>query len=322
MECSRANVGRLSLDQFVEVVSTVYKAHDKYRSLWDVWCHTLHHAAGVAKQIRMGKVDQELFHEMADFSLWFFTLILKLQGKFGEIEGSFVEPRDRFIRIQSSCSDLLWHKYPKLCPSCAPAAGKLTTAPAQGPIQCECVAHQNPTEPKNARRERLLAVRDYAVPIDSEKPTTIDDWQAMFADVFDKMLASTSAIVITLHLMEELGEVADAMIRMYTYKEETFRLGEPNWRQINLESQLADVFSCCFALAEKLDRLQATGVPETTRRLSGIIWQRYGSDALRSFFCPFCKSTVCRCPIILVPPTRTTEELLANYQKPDEERMR
>lgn len=321
MECSQTNVGRLSLDQFVEVVSTVYSMHDKQRSLWDVWCHALHHAAGVAKQIRMGKVDQQLFNEMADFSLWFFTLILKLRGKFGEIEGSFVEPRDRFIRIQSSCSDLLWHKYPKLCPSCVLSAGKLTAATAQGPIRCECVAHQNPTEPKDARRERLLAVRDYAIRINRDKPTTIDGWQEMFADVFDEILASTSPIDITLHLMEELGEVADAMIRMYTYKEETFRLGEPNWRQMNLESQLADVFSCCFALAEKLDRFQAKGVPGRTQRLSGIIWRRYGSDDLRSFFCPFCKSIVCCCPIILVPPIRTTGELLANYHRPDEERV-
>ncbi len=132
---------------------------------------------------------------------------------------------------------------------------------------------------------------------------------------------------IVLRLMEELGEVSDAMIRMYTYSEKNFVNGEPNRRQLNLEGEIADAFSWLFALVEKLDSLKQKthengkqGSEPTTAhtasvRLSGIIWDRYGSDALNSFCCWKCKARECRCQIILVPATRPTEELMQKFHE-------
>jgi len=126
-----------------------------------------------------------------------------------------------------------------------------------------------------------------------------------------------------LRLMEELGKASDAMIRMYSYTEGKFQLGEPNWRQMKLEAQLADVFSWLFGLVEKLGRLkhactnhkvQPDAESLDSPRLSEIIWRRYGSDDAHSFFCPFCKGTVCSCPIVLVPATKPAEELKAKFQ--------
>lgn len=314
MECSRTSVGQLPLDEFVNVVAAIYSVHDKHRSIWDVWCHTLHHAAGVAHQVRIGGIEKKLYEEIADFSLWLFTTVLKMKGNFGESAGTIEES---LIRIGSSCSDLLWHKYPNICPLCS--TDRIPSTP--GLIPCKCSGQITESEEKDARRQRLLGVRNYGNNIRHEKPSSIDAWQQMFADVFRKSLASLSLRQIVLHIMEELGEASDAMIRMYTYKEETFRLGEPNWRQVNLEGQLADVFSRTFALAEKLHLLKSEtqssdAGPSEPVRLSGIIWKRYGSDGLRSFFCPFCKQPVCCCPIILVPATRPVEELLRKFQLP------
>jgi len=162
--------------------------------------------------------------------------------------------------------------------------------------------------------------------IHSEKPKGIDEWQRMFGEIFEPNLATLTLKDIALHLMEELGEASNAMIRMYSYKEETFRSGEPNWRQTNLETQLADVFSWLFALAAKLDLLRqvgdqqrkqlsgSTSVPAPPVRLSGIIWGRYGSEEMRSFYCPFCGKIVCGCAIISVPATRSAEELREKFQ--------
>src|SRR3989442_7640886 len=113
MESLSANVGQKPLDEFVDVVAKIYSAHDKHRSIWDVWCHTLHHAAGVAEQIRKGVHDDCLQREIADFSLWLFTMVLKLRGEFGRSEGSFEAPADKFIRIRNNCSDVLWQRYPR-----------------------------------------------------------------------------------------------------------------------------------------------------------------------------------------------------------------
>src|SRR6266478_16574 len=295
MESSSANVGQKPLDEFVDVVAKVYSAHDKNRSIWDVWCHTLHHAAGVAEQIRKGAPDEVLYREVADFSLWLFTMVLKLGREFGKSEGSFEAPPDKFIRIQSTCSDLLWHKYPKSCPSCfAPRIGsESTNAAGLGHLNpCECRARRPEAEDLVGRNERIRALRNHSELFRVEKPNSIDEWQKMFGSVFEANLKALSLTDIALRLMEKIGEASDAMIRMYTYSEKNFVDGEPNRRQSNLEGKIADVFSWLFGLAEKLDYLhqrthedrkqgsEPMAIPPQPVRLSGIIWARYGSGTL------------------------------------------
>src|SRR5438876_1021941 len=251
MEPSSASVGQKSLDEFVDVVAKIYIAHDKNRSIWDVWCHTLHHAASVAEQIRTGETGKILHKEIADFSLWLFTTVLKLRGKFGQSEGTFEAPHDRFIRIQSTCSDLLWHKYPKVCPFCLdrkPASDSQAEASVGSLITCHYGEILRVVEDTDSRRKRATALRHRSDAIRSEMPASIDEWQKMFTEIFEADLAVLTLKDIALRLMEELGEASNAMIRMYSYKEETFRFGEPNWRQTNLELQLADVFSWLFLL--------------------------------------------------------------------------
>ncbi len=327
MEYSREDAGKTPLDDYVRVVASIYGTHDGHRSIWDVWCHTLHHAAGVAEQIRKGVHDDCLQREIADFSLWLFTMVLKLRGEFGRSEGSFEAPADKFIRIRSNCSDMLWQRYPRLCPSCH------GTTISQGSVieiavdACDCRAHPRALEDEDAWRRRIAAVREYSGRIRSGKPSAIDEWQEMFGAVFSGDLSLFSLSDIALHLMEELGEVSDAMIRMYSYSPRSFVDGEPNWRQVRLEAQLADVFSWLFALVEKLNSLKllARGSETQGRKmistpvkavsLSGIIWQRYGSDSLRSFCCWKCKLPACGCQIILVPATQPNAELLQKYRQ-------
>ena len=320
MEHSRADVGLTSLDEFVDVVASIYSPHDRYRSIWDVWCHTLHHAAGVAEQIRREINDERLYREIADFSLWLFTAVLKLKGKFGQSKDTSEAPLESLVRIQNTCSELLWHRYPKLCPHCSGrkiATGNADDASLGAVGPCECLPRQPKIGDEEARRKRLTAVRNHSEKISGEKPASIDEWQKMFGTIFAKSLTVLSLPDIALHLMEELGETSDAMIRMYSYKETNFRLGEPNWRQLNLEAQLADVFSWLFALVEKLE--QERGDREEQRstesiRLSKIIWDHYGSDDLHTFYCATCKNTLCTCSIILVPNTRPIEDLLSKFQ--------
>src|SRR5260370_5993085 len=266
----------------------------------------------------MGGVEEKLHEEIADFSLWLFTTVLKLKGKFGESEGRSETAQESLIRIGNSCSDLRWHKYPNLCHSCSgrKIAGDTTIPASLGLNPCECLSRRPETEKKEERRKRLSGVHNYSDRVRGEKPISIDGWQQMFSAIFASNLTSLSLTQMALHVMEELGEASDAIIRMYTYKEETFRSGEPNWRQLNLEGQLADVFSRTFALAEKLNLLtnQSSDAKRAESvRLSGIIWKRYGSESLTPFFCPFCKHPVCRCPLIFVPATRPIDELLQKF---------
>jgi len=326
---SRHEIGQIPLDEYVDAVASIYSTHDGKRSIWDVWCHTLHHAAAIAEQIRRHGPNEKLHTEIADFSLWLFTAILKLKGKFGQSEGRAETPQESVIRIQSSCADLIWHKYPKLCPTCF--ANETVAHEKPGHLNiCECPAQRAENENDDTRRKRTTAVRHYSEGVRNKKPSGVDEWQEMFGAIFAKNLATLSPSDIALHIMEELGEASDAMVRMYTYSERNFIDEEPNWRQSDLEGELADVFSWLFALVNKLDTAKAgiqkdrdqdsrpAAVSTESVRLSGIIWDRYGSDSSNSFCCRKCKGIVCNCQIILVPNTHSIEMLVQKFRQAED----
>src|SRR6266436_5374053 len=219
MRSNRTNAGSMPLDDYVQVVAQVYGKHDKHRSLWDVWLHALHHAAGIAEQIRRN--GPHLHREIADFSLWFFTALLKLKGRPGDLESG--QTAESLIKIQNSCSDLLWHRYPKCCPRCH------TIEKSKNSLAKTCSCSDGAeTEKRNKqeRRELIIRILDHSKEIIEQKPNAIDEWQGMFEMIFGSKLSSMSVAEIALHLMEELGEASDAMVRMYTYKQETFTSGE------------------------------------------------------------------------------------------------
>jgi len=163
MECSRATVGRMQLDEYVTVIAGVYATQDANRSIWDVWCHALHHGAAIVERIRRKSPAADLTREIADFALWLLTAVHKLSGHFGESRGGPSETNvEPFIRIASSCSDLLWHKYPRICPSCYArrsgdnrASGK--SADFRKP--CDCAVHPDHSQDKESRMQTIIALR-------------------------------------------------------------------------------------------------------------------------------------------------------------------
>jgi NTP pyrophosphatase (non-canonical NTP hydrolase) len=325
MQYSRATVGPMQLDDYVRVVPQIYGAHDQNRSIWDVWCHTLHHGAAVAERIRKNEPPDKLFREIADFSLWLFTFVQKLSGRPGKRKSPNETDVETLIRIASSCSDLIWHRYPGVCHLCY--ARRTKTDRRRGLLNlCDCAAHPPDCREKKTKRLDSRDLRRFSEANRGRKPKTIDRWQAMFGDVFKANIERLSLLEIGFHLMEELGEVSDAMVRMYSYTENDFRAGEPVWRQARLEGQIADVFSWLFALVEKLNHLerkeaQANRKAGGTRSpspepvtLSGVIWRRYGSERLQSFRCPACDRAVCSCRLLFVPATRPVREWLQKFR--------
>ena len=314
MQYSRATVGQLQLDEYVAVVPKIYSAHDQSRSIWDVWCHTLHHGAAVAERIRKKAPAHKLFTEVADFTLWLLTAVYKLSGRPGTRKTVAETPAETLVRIGSSCSDLLWHRYPGVCHLCYARRMKITKG-SQGQGRrnlgltdpCDCSEQSPDCRDKKTKRLDSTSLRKFSEANRSRKPTTIDDWQAMFAAIFGPNIKQLSPADIGLHLMEELGEVSDALVRMYSYTKKDFCAGEPNWRQARLEGQIADVFSWLFALVQKLNEAE----PVT---LSAIVWRRYGSDRLQAFRCPACDRVVCSCRLIFIPATNPMKEWLQKFR--------
>ena len=325
--------GDLQLDEYVEVVHEIYREHDAQRSIWDVWSHTSHHASAIAEEIRKGADAEDLQRDIADFSLWLFTTLKRLTGSVGEAKEN-ESLQDSLIRVSSKASHLLWNRYPGICPGCywhrtVQGTREMTTSERATPCNCLLRAperHRTKAERNEHRRNqrlRALALRKFAAETRNNMPAGIDGWQEMFATIYMGTLRNLTITEVGLRFMEEIGEVSDALIRMYSYTETDFKLGEPSWRQLRLEDELADIFSWLFGLIVKLDLLCKTATPFITTiasqvslnwnlKLSSILWKRYGSSELNSFHCPHCRQAHCSCKILFVPNMRGVEALRAH----------
>ena len=282
----------------------------------------LHHAAAIAERARKKAPADDLFQEIADFALWLFTAVHKLEGPIGKIQNSNETPLETVIRIRSGCSNLLWHRYPRFCPLCyerRTEGDRKLEKSESFPDPCDCLLNDDQPQDKPLRRAAVVALRGLSEETRNKKPKSIDEWQEMFGTIFRANLKHLSLGDATSHLLEELGEALDAMIRMSSYRNEDFVKGEPDHRQLRLEAQVADVFSWLFAVVQKIDSITQAPV-----RLSEIIWSRYGCEDLYLFWCPFCERAACACPLTFVPATRPVEELKALFKSstPSPERVK
>ena len=316
MAITRDTVGNISLDDFVDAVSGIYSKQDEKRSIWDIWFHATHHAASIGEEVRKQQPGDKLLKEVADFSMWLFTFVGKIYHDIGIPLGKPERPEESAIRIKYGFSDLIWNKYPYICPVCfwrRLSKGMDVSATSLND-PCDCLLYEVEFREEPQKKEHINKLRSYAKTHYENKPTSVDEWQKMFSVIYQANLRHLSLADIAFHLLEEVGEVSDAMVRMYTYSKDEFESGEPSWRQMYLENEIADVTSWIFALVNKLEWVETIAkgyeryislgeeilrpIPYT---LSGIIWKRYGSPSGQDLYCPHkCKQPICECPIYLV----------------------
>ena len=317
MRITRNTIGTLPLDDFVAAVAGIYAEKDINRSVWDVWLHTVHHAASIGEEARKYKPGRKLYIEIADFSMWLFTFVGKIRGPVG-LQVGHQSQTESAIRTEVAFSDLIWNKYPRICPVCF--GRRLDQGVSLSDIQltdaCDCFLHSVEDRDPKRTRSHIDQLRLYAEERrhQGDMPPSVDEWQKMFAEIFQANLRHLNLTSIAFHLLEEVGEVSDAMVRMYTYVKPEFQPGEPTWHQYSLENEIADVCSWLFTLVNHLQLIpdiikeyeiflhgrEVTQKEEV--KLSSIIWGRYGNDQLEKLYCPHCKAPEkCACQIVLVP---------------------
>lgn len=315
------SVGKLSLDGIVDIVPGIYSSKDDFRSVWDIWLHATHHAAAIGEEVRKYKPGQKLLKEIADFSMWLFTFAGKIKGEFRELAGNNYRIGEYTIRTERGFSEIIWNKYPRVCPVCFWRRIRNGSEEIGMPCDCliyevegrdEVVGEEERRKKEQEKQERVKALRGHAESNLQGKPGTIDEWQIMFEELYQANLRHLSLVDIAFHLLEEVGEVSNAMTRMYSYTS-SFN-GQPRWNQIWLEEEIADVFSWLLTLVNSLQMM-----PDITRELLGhlgmgdfiklegykimlsaIIWERYGSRDHRAFWCPACEKLQCDCDLIWV----------------------
>lgn len=326
MRITKANIGNIPLDEFVTAVAGIYKTQDEKRLIWDVWLHAVNHAAAIGEEARKYKPGKKLLEDIADFSMWLFTFVGKIRGTFGSVAGrQGIE--ESTIRIKVTLSDIVWNKYPRVCPVCFGRRindGEATDIQLIRP--CDCLLYPVETRDPKQVKDYINKLRQYAKDHIDDKPKSVNEWQQLFQNIYEANLRHLSLTDIAFHLLEEVGEVSNAMLRMYTYDREEFAAGEPEWRQKGLENEIADVSSWLFTLVNHLESMPKiarefqeflwgeTVLRETPITLSSIIWKRYGSDSLDSLYCPHkCKKSVCKCPVWLVRDKKSLVKIRDNF---------
>lgn len=320
MRCTRESVAQLEMDILVEAVASIYSNHDKDRSLWDIWSHALHHAAAVAEEIRKtSMVTDKLRQEIADLALWIFTMLGKLKGTLGSSAPN-QPPKDWLVKISVGASSLMWNRYPAVCPWChcathADEASPINLAGLGSPCCCDKLQIAESKKDKTELRARAQRTRKLANLYKSLKPLSLDGWEDMIGKIYRERLNRLPLAFVALHLLEEMGEVSDAMIRMYTYLETDSIHDELVARQIRLEDELADVLSWLFGLVERLRSEQSDLVEQGKLRLSTLLWSKYGSDEKQSFWCRHCKSMICECRVLLIQTENEVARLASSLSR-------
>ena len=335
------NAKEVTLDDYIDDIRIVWNRLDAERSVYDTWLHTVNHAASCGEAVRRGHY-RKLLDELADTVMWFLTFVGKLQHP----------PKERCIRIEeerlfytpASLTDLVWRKYPYICPVCFFRLYQTVEEDELLGRKCDCLLHPREVETRNellsldeeeklgekerqSRRDRVEALNSYAIWNKSSQVSQVGNLQNMFEQIYQPNIESSSLESIAFHLLEEIGEVSDTLIRIYTYKNSSLSHSEEYPQRIsNLESELADVVSWIFALCLKVkyrweaydelvtalfQRALAPRAPTISPGMNfwNILLRRYGCPDGKSLWCPICRNTICECKVVFATDPESQRDM-------------
>lgn len=326
-----------SIDDYVHDCGVIWPK-DPERPVFDIYYHVILHASKLGEALRRELYDDAI-HEIGRTAMWLFSLVNKLQTTKTGV--------DRIFLVSKTLSEVIWSKYPNCCPACFGRrivlqskkeenltgwGGKLTPCSCFGrPADVESRNQKLSTEEKMLIREELRKYAKRHKPSDATM-LNLNRFQTMFAKIFEANIYLTSIENIGFHLLEEVGEIAEALCGIYTYKSSKEVNSLTRLRKLSeLENEIADAFSWLFALAVKLKDIFA--LPERTykkihpgsqgvprfRKLAdfhNILWDTYGNEECKVLGCRDEDKIVCKCPIHLTYNEESLKKLLPDTGQP------
>lgn len=229
------------LDRWYRVINRIYLDRNFYRDSFSIFGHLVEVVGGLSV-VAAGKVKPGVEPQIytAKAVAWW----LALCGRVGV----------------ASVSDLLWQKFPGVCPYCE----------RRPHSQREC--RQRKKEGDRPRWRALAALGQTNI---AQRPATLTQWQQMYADIYPPQQTEGYASVFA-RLAEELGELAEAL-RAFPVAPGYFL------------SEAADVFAWLMHLKNVLDNTDDGNEAD----LGSLLAESY-PDA-----CKDCGSYVCVCPAVL-----------------------
>ena len=225
------------LDKWVDVFYREARKRLEGRSPSDVWLRFVENAGvRIAEFIR--KEEHAKAIESVGEAFGWLCCIIGYWSKQRSREG---------FKILNKLSDIVWHKYPGMCYACADEILEPEVRKEDYYVPCRCLGMRGKTRDKAKAEQNLNLARKK-----KEKPITLDNWARMIQKIYENAHYELPISSICLHFLEEVGEVAGALIELEDIKEAS------NKRIRKLEDEIADVFSWIFGLINKIDQTFST----------------------------------------------------------------
>lgn len=346
---SRENRHVASIDDYFLDAAAIWQRDAQERSVFDLWLHVVDHCTRLVEAVRKER-PKDVMDDLADTIMWFLSFVAQTRHSRNQLDSHFL--------IEPLPSDLIWNKYPGRCPACIdfslteivdgigagrPPLEALEDARPQieswineqaeataEPVPCQCLSRIAFAETRHEEYKLLTPAFDqyrlqYAEATRSagKKKHGMHDLENMFASLFGQSYQVFSVQNIAFHLLEEVGEICQALKDCYTYDnvriDEQFSEEAYLRRKMKLQEEIADVFSWIHALLLKIRHVYYRDAEEyfqsllsvqdnplhiTLKMLEAIslpnvIWAKYGVDAegnrLASLRCSGCFSAPCAC---------------------------
>ena len=319
----------VTLDDWIHDIRIVWTRPDAKRSVYDALLHTVNHASKLGEQVRRGEFSNVL-NEVGDTVMWFLTFVGKLQQQVRNRPKNSRE--ERLFHVPLQLTEIGWNKYPYVCHACFSRLYKEGRQNESWKRKCDCLLTPRLVESRSdeEKSKTATALQEFAAQHIADRVSKLHEWEAMFDFIYEANYENLSLESIAFHLLEEVGEVSDALLRLYTYNLKKTPKPEAVYleRLRNLQGEIADVISWIFAVCLKIKRMYeiydklpkqvrrepfGRTFPEISRQISlpNVLWHRYGHPDNKSLYCPTCGNRICNCKLQFARSSRKVDTLLA-----------
>lgn len=331
------------IDDYFDDACHIWNRDKSERSIFDLWFHVMDHCARLVEAVRK-ESPADVIDDLADTFMWLMSFIAQTHQSANSI--------DELFNTQTRPSDILWNKYPGICPACldyeflrlldikenenpldvVENKGDLVMAWIEQNSEklcrektpCTCLIRVSFTEERHKKNKEINHYLDqYRLHFanltrEKYKVRGIQNHEKMFESLYSHAYQVYSLQTIAFHLLEEVGEVTQALKDCYTFDTDREPFSEALFqrRKLKLEEEIADVISWIFALILKIRRVYFRDAYEYLQTilmsnkmvqvlikdpvtLPNIIWAKYGHDQhkteLPNLICSGCFNAPCNC---------------------------
>ncbi len=228
-----------SLDRWVGMFKEIYGEQNKTKNDEQLWLNVVRKAGGLAEDFRKQHIKPRKDENGDPVGL-----LANAPGVFAWLSA--------FTTRYGSLEEMTWNKFPNSCPYCLKE------------IDCSC--YERKPDIGIEEREKVLEPRRADK---QNNPRTLYGWQIMFDRIYGKANRAQTIEQVGYHLMEEISEVAKAILVN---------------DKAELKKEAVDVFAWLIGTIVKCN-----GSIGENHRLDDLIWERYPNQ------CPRCGLSPCGC---------------------------